>query len=297
MTATLHSLFDAATGTWTHVLADRATRRAAVIDPVLDFDPKSGRIAHHSAQAVLDLLDRNALTLDWLLETHAHADHLSAAGWLKAQRGGRTAIGARIGGVQAVFKRLFNLEPGFATDGSQFDRLLADGDCIELGATLIEVLALPGHTPADIGYRVRDCRAADSDARFDAVFIGDTLFAPDLGSARCDFPGGDARALFRSAQRLLALPDATRLYLCHDYPPDGRAPVAWASVAEQRAGNLHLRAGIDEDAFVHLRQTRDAALDMPVLLLPSVQVNVRAGELPPPEADGRRYLKLPLDAF
>ncbi|WP_085315689.1 MBL fold metallo-hydrolase [Derxia lacustris] len=297
MTAHIHSLFDAATGTWTHVLADLATRRAAVIDPVLDFDAKSGRIAHRSAQAVLDLLDREALTLDWLLETHAHADHLSAAGWLKAQRGGRTAIGAGIGAVQATFKRLFNLEPGFATDGSQFDRVLDEGDAIELGASRIEALALHGHTPADAGYRVRDCIAADAAAPFDAVFIGDTLFAPDVGSARCDFPGGDARMLYRSAQRLLALPAATRLYLCHDYPPDDRAPQAWHSVAEQRARNLHLHAGIDEAAFVQLRRARDATLDLPTLLLPSVQVNVRAGELPPPEDDGRRYLKLPLDAF
>ncbi|WP_028311093.1 MBL fold metallo-hydrolase [Derxia gummosa] len=300
MTADIHSLFDPVTGTWTHVLADRATRRAAVIDPVLDFDPKAGRISHASAEAVLALLDREGLSLAWLLETHAHADHLSAADWLKTRRpAARTAIGARIGAVQAVFKRVFNLDAGFATDGSQFDRLLGDGDSIALGASTITTLAVPGHTPADVAYLVRDCRHAGDDLPLahDAVFVGDTLFPPDVGSARCDFPGGDARQLYRSARRLLALPSATRLYVCHDYPPAGRAPQAFASLADQRARNLHLHDGIDEDSFVSLRQARDATLDMPVLLLPSMQVNLRAGALPPPESDGRRYLKLPLDAF
>ncbi|AUH52996.1 MBL fold metallo-hydrolase [Chromobacterium sp. ATCC 53434] len=286
MPAQIASFYDAATGTISHIVHDHPGGHAAVVDPVLDFDPRSGRTGHGSADRLLAFLAERRLTLQWILETHAHADHLSAAAYLKRQAGGSLAIGRRITEVQAIFGRVFNLEPAFRSDGSQFDRLFDDGETFHIGELEATVLALPGHTPADVGYRVGD-----------AVFVGDTLFMPDVGTARCDFPGGDARELYRSIRRLLALPDATRLLLCHDYPPPGREAAWCATVAEQRRANLHARDGVDEADFVAMRAARDQTLAMPQLLLPAVQVNIRAGALPPAEDNGVRYLKLPLDAL
>lgn len=284
--ALVQSFFDPATSTFTHVVYDQAGGRAAIVDPVLDFDPASGRTRHDAADAVIAFVRAKGLTVDWILETHAHADHLSSAPYLKAQLGGRIAIGEAIRRVQGVFKPIFNLEPGFATDGSQFDHLFVDGEAFSIGALQAQAWHVPGHTPADLAYVIGD-----------AVFVGDTLFPPDVGTARCDFPGGDAHTLYRSIQRLLALPADTRLFMCHDYPVTDRAPVAVCTVAEQREGNIHVHEGVDEAAFVAMRQARDATLAMPRLILPSIQVNVRAGHLPPPEADGRRYLKLPVDVL
>lgn len=283
--ATIDAFFDPATSTVTHLVADPATRRAAVIDSVLDFDPKSGRTSTRSADAVIARVRELGLAVDWLLETHAHADHLSAAPYLQQQLGGRIAIGEHIVAVQRVFKALFNAAD-MATDGRPFDHLFTDGETFAIGSLAARVMHTPGHTPACVSYAVGD-----------DVFIGDTLFMPDYGSARCDFPGGDAATLYASARRLLALPDATRLHLCHDYPPDGRDPCWVTTVAAQRTANLHLHDGVTEAAFVALRQARDRTLAMPVLLLPSIQVNVRAGHLPPAEDNGRRYLKIPLDAL
>jgi len=253
---------------------------------VLDYDPKSGRTRTTSADRILEHVRANRLQVAWILETHAHADHLSAAPYLKKQLGGRIAIGDRITQVQKVFKGLFNLEPEFHPDGSQFDVLLPDGASIELGALSGKVLAVPGHTPACVAYQFGD-----------AVFVGDTLFMPDVGTARCDFPGGDARALYRSVRRLLALPAETRLFLCHDYPPSDRSVAFVSTVAEQRAHNIHVHDGITEDQFVEMRTRRDATLEMPVLILPAVQVNIRAGELPPPDANGTSYLRIPINAL
>jgi glyoxylase-like metal-dependent hydrolase (beta-lactamase superfamily II) len=282
----VHGLFDPATFTVTYVVHDGPGSACAIIDPVLDYDPKSGRTRTASAEAVIEYVTARQLRVEWILETHAHADHLSAAPFLKARLGGRTAIGARITDVQRVFGALFNLGADFRTDGSQFDRLLADGDTIELGALRGEVMHVPGHTPACVAYRFGD-----------AVFVGDTLFMPDVGTARCDFPGGDAAQLHASIRRILALPPDTRLFVCHDYPP-GERPVAFeTTVAEQRARNIHLHDGVTEAAFVAMRTKRDATLAMPVLILPAVQVNIRAGEMPPPEANGTVYLKIPIDVL
>lgn len=282
----IRTFFDQATGTFTHVVFDRPGGHAAVIDPVLGFDPVSGRIDHTSVDAVLAFVRLQGLSVDWVLETHAHADHLSAAPRVQQELGGRIAIGRDIRRVQAVFKPLFNLGKDFATDGSQFDHLFADGEVFHIGELSARAWHVPGHTPADMAYLVGD-----------AVFVGDTLFPPDVGTARCDFPGGDARQLFRSIQRLLSLPDSTRLFMCHDYPPNAREPQPVNTVGEQRRHNIHVRDGIEEDAFTAMRQARDATLGMPRLILPSIQVNVRAGRLPPTEADGRVYLKLPVDVF
>lgn len=280
------SFFDPATWTFTHVVFDRPGGHAAVVDPVLDFDAASGRISHHSVQAVADFVRAQGLALSWILETHAHADHLSAAPWLREQLGGRIAMGRAIGQVQSTFKRLFNLEEGFATDGSQFDHLFDDGDTFSVGDVQAVAWHVPGHTPADMAYAVGP-----------AVFVGDTLFPPDVGTARCDFPGGDARQLYRSVQRLLALPPGTRLYLCHDYPPTERPPQASSTVQAQRASNIHVHDGVAEADFVAMRQARDATLGMPRLILPAIQVNIRAGHLPPAESNGRHYLKIPLNAL
>ncbi|SCK11878.1 MBL fold metallo-hydrolase [Vogesella sp. LIG4] len=284
MHASIQAFFDPVTGTYSYVVFDHPGGHAAIIDPVLDYDPKAGRTATDNAQQLVDFITARELQLAWILETHAHADHLTAAAWLKQRLGGRTGIGRHIDAVQRVFKPIFQMEEDFATDGRQFDQLFADGDSLQLGELTLRVLALPGHTPADVGYQVGD-----------DVFIGDTLFQPDVGSARCDFPGGDARTLFHSVQRLLSLPDNTRLWLCHDYPPDSRAPSACSTVAEQKAANVHVRSGVSEADFVALRQARDATLGAPVLLIPSIQVNIRAGNLPPPAANGHAYLKIPLD--
>jgi glyoxylase-like metal-dependent hydrolase (beta-lactamase superfamily II) len=282
----VQAFFDPATWTWSYVVYDRPGGAAVIVDPVLDYDPKSGRTGTGSAAALVDFVRAQALHVHWILETHAHADHLSSAQWLRTQLGGRVAIGERITRVQQVFKGIFNLEPGFRTDGVQFDHLFADGERFTAGELAGEALAVPGHTPACVAYRFGD-----------AVFVGDTLFLPDVGSARCDFPGGDARQLYRSVRKLLALPGDTRLFMCHDYPPTDRLPACQTTVAAQRAANIHVHDGISEDAFVAMRTARDATLAMPVLILPSVQVNIRAGQMPPPEGNGVSYLKIPVDAL
>ncbi len=286
MKPVIRSFFDPATSTITHVVREPGGHHCAIIDPVLDFDPKSGRTATESADAVVAYVRQEKLTVDWILETHAHADHLTAAPYLKETLGGKTAIGAHITDVQKVFAGIFNTGPDFATDGSQFDHLFADGDTFKIGTMAGRVMHTPGHTPACITYVIGD-----------AAFVGDTLFMPDYGTARCDFPGGDAKTLYASIGKVLALPPGTRLFMCHDYMPGGR-DVAWeTTVADEKANNLHVHDGIEEAAFVKMRTERDKTLDMPVLILPSVQVNMRAGHLPPPEANGVSYLKLPIDAL
>ena len=284
-TAQVASFFDPDTFTFTHVIWDEPGGRAAVVDPVLGFQPASGKTSLAPLQPVLELLRSQRLTLDWILETHAHADHLSSAPQLKALAGGRIAIGRGITQVQATFKRLFHLDAELPTDGRPFDHLFDDGETFAIGRLQAQAWHVPGHTPADLAYLVGD-----------AVFVGDTLFPVDVGTARCDFPGGDARALHASLRRLLSLDGATRLYMCHDYPPGDRAPIAMTTVAEQRAANVHIHDGIDEAAFVAMRQARDATLAPPRLVIPSIQVNIRAGYWPAPEADGQVYLKQPLRA-
>lgn len=283
MNPQIEPFYDAVTGTISYVVYDQPGGHAVVIDPVLDFDAPGARIRTDHVQAVADFLSKQRLALDWILETHAHADHLSAAQWLKQRIGGKVAIGEQIRAVQALFKPVFNLGDDFIADGSPFDALLQDGEVLSFGDLQAEVISVPGHTPADVAYRIGD-----------AVFVGDTLFMPDVGTARCDFPGGDAHQLYHSIQKLLSLPDETRLFMCHDYPPVDR-PAAWQStVAAQRQHNLHIGNGVDEATFVSRRQARDATLQPPNLLLPSIQVNIRAGYLPVEESNGRRYLKLPV---
>jgi glyoxylase-like metal-dependent hydrolase (beta-lactamase superfamily II) len=282
----VRGFFDPATWTVTYVVYAAPGTPCAIIDSVLDYDPKSGRTSTASADRVIEFVREHGLQVAWILETHAHADHLSAAPYLKAQLGGQTAMSARIAAVQKVFKGIFNLENGFAVDGRQFDQLLADGETLAVGDLRLQALSVPGHTPACMAYQVGD-----------AVFVGDTLFMPDVGSARCDFPGGDAQNLYASVQKILSLPAPTRLFMCHDYPPEGRGVQFETTVAEQRAGNIHLQDGITEADFVRMRSARDATLAMPVLILPAVQINIRAGELPPAEANGVAYLKIPLNAL
>ena len=284
MNPSIEAFFDPATWTYTYVVYDREGGRAVIIDPVLDYDPKSGRTATRTVAAVLAFVQARQLHVDWILETHAHADHLSAADHLKARLGARVAIGAGIRLVQQVFKRIFHLGDEFVADGRHFDRLLEDGEVLAVGDLSIRALAVPGHTPADLAYEIGD-----------AIFVGDTLFMPDVGTARCDFPGGDAPTLYRSIQRLLSYPDATRLCMCHDYPPAGREPAWVTTVADQKARNIHVGAGVDEARFVAMRQARDASLEMPVLLLPAIQINIRAGQFPPVESNGASYLKIPLN--
>lgn len=281
----IESFFDPATATVTHLLGCPVTRRAAVIDPVLDYDPKSGRTATHSAQVVLDAIQRGGWQVDWLLETHAHADHLSGAPWLQERVGGRIGIGDDIGGVQRHFAPLLGMND-VSGEGREFDHLFHDGDTFQVGELTLSVMHTPGHTPACVSYHLPG-----------HVFVGDTLFMPDYGSARCDFPGGNAHQLYQSSRRLFALPPETQMHLCHDYPPAGRAPAWTCTVADQRARNIHLHDGVSEAEFVALRSTRDATLGAPVLLWPSLQVNLRAGHLPPPEANGMRYMKTPIDAL
>jgi glyoxylase-like metal-dependent hydrolase (beta-lactamase superfamily II) len=278
--------FDSATWTVSYVISDNATRMAAVIDPVLDFDFKSGRTRTDSADQLLDYIRTAGLTVQWILETHAHADHLSSAGYIRQQAGGRIAIGENIRQVQAVFKKIYNLEPGFVPDGSQFDHLFRDRETFSIGEVEAVALLVPGHTPADMAYLLDG-----------AVFVGDTLFMPDVGSARADFPGGDARSLYRSMRRLLDLPSETRMFMCHDYPPGGRAPHWETTVAAQHANNIHVRDGIDEEQFIAMRKARDATLEVPTLILPAIQVNVRAGQLPPPDDNGVSYLRIPLNVL
>lgn len=281
----IRAFFDQPTFTVSYVVHDPETRKAAIIDSVLDFDPASGRTSFASADAIIAYVEEMELGVDWLLETHAHADHLSAAPYLQQKLGGKIAIGEHITTVQDVFGKLFNAEAEFQRDGSDFDRLFADGDRFQIGNLDVTVLHVPGHTPADIAYVIGD-----------AVFTGDTMFMPDYGTARADFPGGDARQLFRSLRRLLSLPGTTRLFMCHDYLPEGRTEYAWETTVEaERKGNIHAHDGVTEDDFVVMRTARDATLDMPRLILPSVQVNMRAGHLPQPEQNGVRYLKIPLN--
>ncbi|MEL0157125.1 MBL fold metallo-hydrolase [Sphingopyxis sp.] len=281
------SFFDEPTFTATHVVHDPATRKAAIIDSVLDFDQPSGRTGHASADAIVDYVRREGLTVEWQIETHAHADHLSAAPYLQEKLGGQIVIGRHIETVQTVFGAIFNEDERFARDGSQFDRLMADGERFMLGEIEGMVLHTPGHTPACMVWIIGD-----------ALFTGDTLFMPDYGTARADFPGGDARTLYRSIQRLLSLPGETRLFLCHDYKAPGRDSFAWeTTIAAERTANVHVHEGVDEDQFVAMREARDKTLSMPRLILPSIQVNMRAGHFPEPEANGTRYLKLPLDTL
>lgn len=283
---TVQAFFDPATWTVSYVVACNATRQAAVIDPVLDFDFKSGHTATTSADAMLAHVKAQGLTVQWILETHAHADHLSSARYIQQQVGGRIAIGENIREVQATFKTLYNLERNFLPDGSQFDHLFTDGEVFHIGQVPATALLVPGHTPADMAYLVDG-----------AAFVGDTMFMPDVGTARADFPGGDARQLYRSMKRLLALPEDTLIHVCHDYPPAGRGPQWACTVAEQRARNIHVRDGVTEDEYVAMRTARDATLSVPTLILPSIQVNVRAGQLPPPDDNGIAYLRIPLNAL
>lgn len=281
----VNSFYDPATGTFSYLVVDEASRHCAIIDPVLDYKLNSGRTSTVSADRIVGQIESEGLSLQWILETHAHADHLSAARHLQQRLGGQIAIGGQIGDVQQIFKGVYHLEPSFAVDGSQFDQLFFDEDSFSIGTISCRVLATPGHTPACITYEIGG-----------ALFVGDTLFMPDLGSARCDFPGGDAAVLYGSVRKLLDYPPDTLIYLCHDYPVD-RAPCGKTTVRQQRHENIHVHDGVTEQEFVAMRQARDATLDLPLLIIPSVQVNIRAGEQPPAEADGYSYLKVPLNKF
>lgn len=282
----VHGIFDPATWTVTYVVYEKEGSACAIIDSVLDYDPKSGRTRTTSADKVIAFVRETKLTVDWILETHAHADHLTAAPYLKQHLGGKTAIGDHINIVQQVFKGVFNLEPEFSTDGSQFDHLLKDGEHFSIGALSVSTMLVPGHTPACVAYHIGD-----------VVFVGDTMFMPDVGTARCDFPGGDAKTLYASVGKILSLPEETRLFMCHDYPPTDRAVAFETTVGEQRKKNIHVHDGISEAAFVDMRTKRDATLEMPVLILPAVQINIRAGDLPPAESNGVAYVKIPLNAL
>ncbi|TBW12840.1 MBL fold metallo-hydrolase [Azotobacter chroococcum subsp. isscasi] len=288
MNAHVEAFFDPATFTYSYVVSDPQTRQCALVDPVLDYDPAAGRTSHQSADRLIAHVREQGLSVQWILETHVHADHLSAGHYLKERLGGQLAIGERITVVQNTFGKLFNAEAEFATDGRQFDHLFHDGEHFTVGGIEACVLHTPGHTPACMTYLIGD-----------AAFIGDTLFMPDYGTARCDFPGGDARTLYRSIHdRLFRLPDATRVFMCHDYKAPGREEHRYeTTIGAEREHNVHIHQGIGEEAFVAMRQARDATLNMPALILPSVQINMRAGELPPAEANGTRYLKIPLDAL
>ncbi|RWU26923.1 MBL fold metallo-hydrolase [Pseudomonas alkylphenolica] len=286
----VEALFDSATSTISYLVMDRASGQCALIDSVLDYDPKAGRTSTASADALIARVQELGAKVQWILETHVHADHLSAAAYLKQALGGQVAIGSQITQVQKVFGALFNADPTFARDGSQFDALFEDEQVFAIGSLRAKALHTPGHTPACMTYVV------ESEGQ-SIAFVGDTLFMPDYGTARCDFPGASARTLYRSIQRILALPAETRLFMCHDYLPGGRELRYMTTVAEQRTSNIHVREGISEDAFVAMREARDATLDMPVLILPSVQINMRSGQLPEPEENGVRYLKIPLNAL
>ncbi|KQT15816.1 MAG: MBL fold metallo-hydrolase [Bradyrhizobium sp.] len=279
----IRSFFDEPTNTVSYLVGDPATRKAAIIDPVFDYDHSSGEVDTRSVEAMLKAAEDAGNTIEWVLETHAHADHLSGAPFIKARTGAKIGIGEHIKDVQRIFRPIFNATD-LKTDGSDFDHLFRDGERFKIGELDVEVLYTPGHTPADISYKIED-----------AVFVGDTLFMPDYGTARADFPGGDAHKLYRSIKRLLALPSETRLFMCHDYKAPGRDTFAWeTTVREQRENNVHVRDGVSEDEFVALRQARDTKLSAPRLLLPSIQVNIRAGKFPPAEANGVRYLTIPV---
>ena len=281
----IQAFFDPATWTVSYVVHAEGHTQCAIIDPVLDYDAASARTRTKSADAIIAWVREHGLQVEWILETHAHADHLSAAPYLKHELGGRIAIGEHIRTVQATFRKIFNLEAAFACDGSQFDHLFKAGERFAIGPLQVEALHVPGHTPADLAYRIDD-----------VVFVGDTLFMPDVGTARCDFPGGDARELYRSIRRLLDLPAETRLFMCHDYPPDDKREPEWeCTVADQRAGNIHVRDGVTLEEFVAMREKRDASLGLPQLIIPAVQVNIRAGQMPPADDNGVRYLRVPLN--
>ncbi len=284
---TVNAFFDTHTNTVSYVVTDPETRHCAIVDSVLDYQANAGRTGYDNARRIVDFVKAETLTVDWLLETHVHADHLSAAPWIQQQVGGRLAIGEHIRTVQATFGKIFNAGSEFARDGSQFDHLFRDGETYQIGNLEARAIHTPGHTPACMSHVIGD-----------AVFVGDTLFMPDYGTARCDFPGGDARTLYRSVQKLLALPDETRMFLCHDYLPDHRDQYQWeTTVGEQRRHNIHVHESISEDEFVRMRERRDATLDMPRLILPSVQINMRAGHFPPAEDNGVHYLKIPLNTL
>jgi glyoxylase-like metal-dependent hydrolase (beta-lactamase superfamily II) len=286
MSLEITAFFHAPSSTYSYVVADAAAKRAAVIDPALDYDAASARNGTVSAQAIVEYIKGRGYGLDWILETHAHADHLSAAQFLKQQLGGKVAIGEGIREVQATFKKLYNLGQDFAADGGQFDHLFKDGENFLIGDVSARVMVMGGHTSDGVAYIMED-----------AVFVGDSLFMPDSGSARCDFPGGDAGRLYDSARKLLDLPEATRLFMCHDYAPGGREHRNQTTVEEQRRANIHVKDGVSREDFIKLRQARDATLPVPALLLPAIQVNIRAGRFPEPEVDGISYLKIPVNKF
>lgn len=282
---TIRDFFDPQTNTITYVVTDPNSRSCVVIDPVLEYRANAGRTSTTSADEIVDYIEERHLEVCWILETHAHADHLSAAPYIKKKLGGKIAIGAHIPEVQKIFGDVFNVGEGFDTKGHQFDYLIEDGDQLKIGAMTLNAMHTPGHTPACMTYLIED-----------VAFVGDTLFMPDYGTARCDFPGGDARTLYRSIQKIFALPDSTRIFLCHDYLPSGRNDYRWeTTVGEEKERNIHVHIGISEDDFVAMREARDETLDVPKLILPSVQVNMRAGYLPPPEANGVSYLKIPIN--
>ena len=283
--ATVKGFFDPQTWTFTYVVYESKGSPCIVIDSVLNYDPKSGRTKTESADEVIAFIKENRLQLDWILETHAHADHLTAAPYIQEKLGGKIAIGDHITTVQSVFKGVFNLDD-IAVDGSQFDVLIKEGESIAFGNLSFKALFVPGHTPACMAYEIGD-----------SIFVGDTLFMPDVGTARCDFPGGSASNLYRSIQSILKYPPSTKLYMCHDYPPNGRPPTYQSTVADQKKSNIHVHDGITEEQFVAMRNKRDAGLEMPVLILPSIQVNIRAGHMPKPEGNGTAYLKIPLNAL
>lgn len=279
--------FDEATNTISYIVADPTTKKCAVVDSLLDFDAASGRTSTQSADKMIAFVEKQGLTVEWVIDTHVHADHLTAAPYIKEKLGGKTGIGEHISTVQKVFGEIFNAEQSFHTDGSQFDHLIKDGEAYKIGNIEAKAIHTPGHTPACMSHVIGD-----------AVFVGDTLFMPDFGTARCDFPGGDAGTLYDSIQKLFALPDDTRMFLCHDYKAPGRDAFVWeTTVGEQKRSNIHVKAGATREDFIKMRMERDATLSMPKLILPSVQVNMRAGEMPPPEDDGKRYMKLPINAL
>lgn len=284
--AEVESFFDPETWTFTYVVYAGKGSSCVVIDSVLNYDSNSGRTATHSADQVIEFIQDHQLKLEWILETHAHADHLTAAPYLQEKLGGKLVIGDHIVKVQNVFKGVFNLDSGFATDGSQFDRLLKEGELLPFGNLSLKALFVPGHTPACMAYEIGD-----------NLFVGDTLFMPDVGTARCDFPGGDARTLYQSIQKILSYPKETKLYMCHDYPPHDRPAKNCSTVGAEKSGNIHVHDGITEEQFVQMRTKRDSSLDMPKLILPSIQVNIRAGHFPEPEGNGKSYLKIPLNTL
>ncbi len=284
MKPNIETFFEPATWTVSYVVFDEVGGNCAIIDPVLDYDAKSGRTSTQFADKQIEFIKSQQLTVEWILETHAHADHLSSAHYLRNQLGGKIAIGSRIPKVQETFKKIFNLGDEFAPNGSHFDHLFTDDEIFQVGKLSAKAISTPGHTPADLAYQFDD-----------AIFIGDTMFMPDVGTARSDFPGGDAHELYRSIHKLLAFPAETRLFMCHDYPPTDRATQWESTVAEQQTHNIHVRDGISENKFVAMRTARDKTLQAPTLLLPSIQTNIRAGELPPPEENGVAYFKIPIN--